>query len=143
MSNRQPLLHLTDLQIRRDLLERSVVHSNIRQEIVVTTVDKVELCLRDYQDALKARGDWITPLGILIALLAPLVTADFKTFLGIGAEIWLGFHVVGSAVSVVWLVYAICRAIKARGKDNPKHIIQELKRERVGASLQERDGVER
>jgi hypothetical protein len=113
------------------------VHSNISQEIVVTTVDKIELCLRDYQETLRARGDWITPAGILIALLAPLVTADFKVFLGISAEIWLGLHVTGSAVSFVWFLYAVFRAIQVRGKDNPRHIIQELKRERVDVSLEQ------
>jgi hypothetical protein len=129
MSN-QPLLS-TELSLDKELIESSVVHKNVAQEFVVTTSDKIRICLRDYQAALKAQNDWLTPLGILLTLLASLVAADFRQFLGLSSEIWKATFIVGSAICFIWLAHAVCWAIKLRKASDVEYIIERLKKSNV------------
>jgi hypothetical protein len=52
-----------------ELGEGSTVSKNVSQEVIVTTRDRVELCLIRHQKNLRSRQDWIVPLGILLTIL--------------------------------------------------------------------------
>ncbi|MGE6376587.1 hypothetical protein [Peribacillus muralis] len=115
------------LNLNQAVIDSSVIHTNVGQEIVVTTEDKLELCLRDHQHILKAKSDWITPLGLFIAVLTSLVAADFKEFLGISADLWNAIFLICSFIFGFWLLKALSKAFQYRGSGDTKEIIQKLK----------------
>lgn len=118
----------TELYLDKELLESSVVHRNVGQEFVLTTSDKIRICLREHQEAIKAQNDWITPLGILLSLVASLVAADFKQFLGLTADIWKAMFIFGAIFCFAWLVYAIYLAFSLRKTSSIEHLIEKLKK---------------
>lgn len=117
----------TGFQFDAELFESSVVHKNVAQEIVVTTEDKIRLCLIEYKDVLNAKTDWIAPAGILAALITTLVAADFRQFLGLSSEVWRALFMIGSMISAFSLLRALYTAIKYRGYDRIESIIKKLK----------------
>lgn len=119
---------ITEINLDKDLVEKSTSYTNIAQEFIYTTSDKVRLCLLENREVLKAKISWITPLGILIALIAALVTADFKkTFLGLKPEIWEALFIISSILCFLWLIYALGRSYKFRGKGGIEDVIKKLK----------------
>lgn len=118
---------LAELDLNKEVLENSVVHTNVGQEFVVTTSDKIRIWLKEYQSALKAQNDWFTPLGILLALLPSLVAADFKSFMGITAEMWKSLFFLGTIGCFFWLIITIYWAIKLRKTSNIEYIIEKMK----------------
>lgn len=120
------------------MLQSSRFYDNTAQEFIHTTGDKLRLCLLEHREVLKAQTDWIAPLGILLALLAPLLTADFKTFLRISAEIWRTLHIFASIMCFGWLVWAVVRAVKNHGKGDIERIIQALKIETSDTGAEKR-----
>ena len=77
--------------VSQDIFDESVIYKNVRQEFVVTTSDKLKLNLIEYQKAIGARKDWLTPFGVFLSLLLTITTAEFKDTLNIGKETWKAF----------------------------------------------------
>ena len=128
MSENPPSKKITEINLGEDLIQKSTSYTNIAQEFIHTTSDKIKLCLIENQDVLKAKIGWITPLGILIALVAALVTADFKkTFLGLKPEVWESMFIISSILCFLWLIYALRRSYKFRGKGGIEDVIKKLK----------------
>ncbi len=122
------------IDVRKEVTERLTVHTNVTQEVVVTTVDKMRLCLMRHSDQLRARGGWGIPLGVVLALIPTLVAADFRDSLGIKKEYWWALFLVATIAASAWLVVAAGRAIGATYRayrkgslDSVEHIVTELK----------------
>ncbi|MGW8428848.1 hypothetical protein ACWGJQ_25950 [Peribacillus simplex] len=127
MAMNRPTNNNSGLNLNQAVIDTSVIHTNVGQEIVVTTEDKLELCLRDHQHILKAKNDWITPLGLFIAVLTSLVAADFKEFLSISADLWNAIFIICSVIFGFWLLKALIKAFQYRTSGDTKEIIQKLK----------------
>ena len=108
------------------------IYENVTQEVVITTSDRIRLCLIRHREDLRAQKDWIAPLGVLLALVAALVAADFKDFLGVKAEVWQALFILGSLASFTWLVFTAVRAIRLHGSGGIETILAELKEGSVG-----------
>lgn len=119
----------TPLQLVSEAIKSSSFYENISQEYILTTADKIRLCLHDHQDILEAKNDWIIPTGILIPLLVALVATDFKEFLGLNPEVWMSSFIFGSILSGGWLLWALYRVIKLRGRGSIEYIVQKLKQD--------------
>lgn len=104
------------------------VHSNIKQEYIVITEDKLELRLRDAKDILISQRDWWTPLGLFITFLITLLTTDFKNFI-FSAAIWDALFIIAMLISLLWLVICLLKLKKHWGKDDVKEIISKIKAE--------------
>lgn len=128
MSDHPSSKKITEINIDEDLIQKSISYTNIAQEFIHITSDKIKLCLLENQEVLKAKTGWITPLGILIALIAALVTADFKkTFLGLKPEVWEALFIISSILCSIWLIHALCRSYKYRHKGGIEDVIKKLK----------------
>lgn len=114
-----------------EMLRNSTFNSNAGQIFIFTTVDKVKLSLIKHRSTIKIKNEWITPLGISISLLAALVTANFKDFLGLSHDIIESFFIFSLDLSSIWFFISLCRAlcflIKYRGRDDTDLIIDDLK----------------
>ena len=115
------------------MLRESTFHANLAQELIVTTADKIELCLLHHQEELQVQKEWATPFGILVTVLMTLLTATFKDGLGLKKEVWQAIFVLAAATSGVWFVYAGVRAVRVwwKGRGSIGSIIAELKTPRT------------
>lgn len=117
--------------IRDEMMNNSKVFKNFNQEFIVTTVDKVKLCLIKHKQSLKAQIQWVAPLGIFIALLTALLTSSFNnTVLGQEPEVWKSLFLISTVGSFVWFIYELIKTIKInrKGEGKIENIIIELKK---------------
>lgn len=77
------------------------VHSKLSQEVLVTTSDKLRLCLIKHRSKLSSRTDFIAPLGILLTLVTTLVVSSFDS------PVWQAVFMLGSLLAAIWLGYAV------------------------------------
>lgn len=107
------------------LVNVSDIHLNVSQKMIITTEDKVRLCLLEHLNQIGKKGSWVAPLGIFIAIGATLVTSSFKeNVLMLPADTWRAIFVIMGAISLLWLVYSSIRALRSKKID----FVEELKK---------------
>lgn len=109
-----------------EILQSSSIHWNVKSEFVMITEDKLELCLKKYNDSLKKSNDWITPLSIFITLLLAILTADFKDFIFSGT-MWKAIFIVSMVISIYKIILAVKNHIN---KMDIEEVIAEIKKDR-------------
>ena len=90
------------------------VHKNLAQEIIVINIDKLKLILKDHQDALRQKRDWINPLALFITLLVTNLTSTFDDTWSISADTWKAIFIILCLFSACWLAYSLYHAIKGK-----------------------------
>lgn len=90
------------------------VYTNVSQEIVKITVDKLRIVLTEHLKCLEEKKAWMTPLGIFITLMLVFTTADFKDSLTVKSSTWEAFFLMGAVLTFIWLLHSIIRAIKTK-----------------------------
>lgn len=116
----------SQVEIEKEFTQKLVIHKNLGQEVILTTVDKVTLCLLKNRDNITAKREWLTPLSIFLALLTTLVAADFHKFI-FEPNVWTAIYVIGTVLSFVWLCRAAYTAWKLRSSASIEAIVGELK----------------
>lgn len=128
MVNSDETVPSTTIKIDEEMFKNSSHYTNVRQDFITTTEDKIRLCLIEYQNILKVRNDWIAPAGILMALIATLVVAtDFKEFLNISPEGWKTIFIIGMIISFVILLRSLYYIYTNRKNNGIETIIQKIK----------------
>ena len=110
-----------------ELSKNLTIHKNVKQEIIVTTADKIKLVLITAKEVLTAQRDWWTPFGLLISFVTTLCTADFKVAFGVSKEFWHAIFVILTISSSIWLVRCFYKLYKNWGQDNLDNIIEKIK----------------
>lgn len=54
------------------------VHSNLDQEIIQITEDRLRLVLKDHLELVEEKKAWHAPLGVLIAIVAAVCNSRFS-----------------------------------------------------------------
>ena len=88
------------------LVNVSEVHLNVSQEVIVTTEDKMRLCLSEHLKRMEKRKGWVAPLGILGAIVVTLVTSTFKD-MGLDAATWKAVFIITGLISLCWLIHSV------------------------------------
>ncbi len=114
------------IELDKEFSDQLTVHKNIGQEIVVTTVDKVRICLMETRDCLTTKREWATPLALCLALLSTLVAADFRDYL-LPKAVWQAMYILGTIIAGTWLVKAGSAAWLNRKKGSIEEIVRRLK----------------
>ncbi len=104
--------------------QTSKVHFNLEQEFILTTDDKIRLCLTDHLSRMEKRTAWVAPLGILLAILVVFPTTTFKSFL-VSAETWEAVFMISAALSFIWLIKTLWQARVSTSMDK---VIDDIKR---------------
>jgi hypothetical protein len=100
------------------------VDTNVTQEIIVTTADKVRLCLIQSIDKMERRKAWIAPAGILVTLIVVFPTASFHEFIGLSKDYWQAVFSVAIVASLGWLVRCL---IQIRASVTIEEIVETLR----------------
>ena len=87
---------------------------NLGQGTIVTTEDRVRLCLQNAIDSLGAKRAWWTPSALLVTLTIALTTAEFKDQFAIPAATWEAIFLLSAAASLIWTVGSIWKAIRVK-----------------------------
>jgi predicted acyltransferase len=120
-----------------ELSKNLTIHKNVKQEIIITTADKIKLVLISTREILTAQRDWWTPFGLLISFITTLCTADFKDAFGLTKEFWHAIFVLLTLGSGIWLLKAFYKLYKNWGQDNLDNIIVKIKLRSENALLED------
>jgi hypothetical protein len=120
-----------------ELSKNLTIHKNVKQEIIITTADKIKLVLINTKEILTAQRDWWTPFGLLISFITTLCTAEFKDAFGLTKEFWHAIFVLLTLGSAIWLLKSFYKLYKNWGKDNLDNIIENIKLRSENASENE------
>ncbi|EJO2021814.1 hypothetical protein RQY88_004589 [Vibrio vulnificus] len=88
------------------------VHSNVEQEVIEITSDKLKIILIEHLDSLLKGSSWQTPLSLLITVLVVFCTANFQTFLTLSADTWKAIFIMVAAISGGWFIYSLTQLKK-------------------------------
>lgn len=102
------------INFQKEMAEDLVVHKPFRkQEMIITTVDRLRLCLRDSRRITASLTAWIAPFSCLLTLIATLVSADFKEALTLQKEQWHVLFILATGAMGCWFVFTVVSAIRA------------------------------
>ena len=114
------------IEFEKEFSDRLTIHKNLQQEVLVTTVDKVRICLMNSIDRLTVRQEWIAPLGIFATLATTLFATDFREFY-LKAEVWHAIYIISSVIVFFWLVRTLYKTWKTKSDVSINSIIDDLK----------------
>ncbi len=100
------------------------VHSNVSQEVIEITADKLTLILTEHVDCLEKSKEWQLPLSLIITILLVLSTTDFKDSLGLPATTWSAIFLISCVLSIFWLIKTL---IKKRSAMTIEDILRAVK----------------
>lgn len=94
---------------------KSEFNDNIGQKYVTTTEDKIRICLQKHLPHItlnKQNHEWIAPTGVLLTLIATLVTtSEFKDFI-IPKHVWHATFILAVVFSFAWLLRSLYKLRK-------------------------------
>lgn len=93
------------------------VHSNLSQEVIQITDDKLRLVLDDHLRKLEDRRSWIGPFGVFLAVLTVFCSSEFKVAFGVPAAVWQAIFIIVGVVSFMWLINTLIRIIRSPTTD--------------------------
>lgn len=109
-----------------EMAKQTTVHSNLKQDIICTTNDKLQLALRDYEEALKAKQEVATCGGVFLTLLISIVTSTPQDFLKISADIWSAVFILGLFISGAVTIRALVRFYKKKNNCSIDAVCQKI-----------------
>jgi uncharacterized membrane protein YqjE len=109
----------------QNMVNVSEVHLNVSQEVIITTEDKLKLCLSQYLEKMEVKNSWIAPLGVLLTIIVTIITSTFKE-IGLSADTWKAIFIVFGIICSGWLISAI---MKSTSTMTVEDIIKELKKD--------------
>ena len=105
---------ISEETLQQKLYQTNTIHWNLEQVVIVTTEDKLRLCLRNTIDRLDTKRKWWTPLATVLTLVLALTTTEFKDQFTIPAATWQAIFLILTGGSIIWAVVAICKAIRVK-----------------------------
>lgn len=102
----------------------SEVHTNVDQQIIQITADKLTIILKEYNESQEKSTDWKNPLSIVITVVIVLLTTEFKTALFIDASTWKAIFIISLAACLIWLIRSIYHL---RHKTTIPQVIERIK----------------
>jgi len=80
--------------------------TNLPQDVITTTEDKVRLCLSEYLKKMEKKKGWLTPMGLTISFTLTLMASQFRDW-GLSSATWQAIFIIGVVASSCWLVYSV------------------------------------
>lgn len=110
-----------------DLSRNSTLTTNVEQDCIVTTRDKIELILTKYEKA-KRLTNWWQYLSMFLTFLVPLITADFHDFIGIEGEFISALFVLLAVASAILTIVSIAKSLRNKEKATIEYCANSIKK---------------
>ncbi len=107
----------------RKTVDVKAVHTNLQQEVIQITEDKLRLVLFAHLSGLEQRKSWIAPLGLMITIMVVFSTSTFKDAY-FKASTWEAFFLMGGVLTFIWFILSSIKAFKTKKIDD---VIIEIK----------------
>jgi hypothetical protein len=89
------------------------VHSNVSQEIIEITSDRLTIILTKHIDHLQKSKEWQMPLSLFLTIILVLSTSTFKNSFGLPPETWSAIFIISCTLTLIWLFTSILKNRKA------------------------------
>lgn len=99
------------------------IFPNLNQQVIMTTEDRLRICLIENLKKAEKKYDWVAPLGILIAIIIAFITSSFQDVV-LSSQTWEAIFIIGGIASFIWLLIALKHAFVKIDLD---HIISDIK----------------
>lgn len=109
------------------LYQGSTYHDNTRQAVITVTEDKLRRYLTEFCVHAAIKMAWLTPLGILIAVVTTFGTTNFVNRWGLTADTWAAVFLMLGLGSIIWLFYSVYVAFRFWKKADVEHVLQRVK----------------
>jgi len=109
------------------ILDNSEIKTNLGQTIIITTEDKIRLCLMNYLNALQEKRGWLTPLSLALAIVLTFLTTDFKKWI-LPKEGWQAFFLIALIIFLSWFIIALIKSFKTKTLDD---VVGEIKKTQI------------
>ncbi|NGZ68862.1 hypothetical protein G6Z92_18230 [Vibrio aestuarianus subsp. cardii] len=90
----------------RKTVNISKTHTNIDQQLIQITEDRLKLILIEHTNYLNKKSEWVAPASILLTILVVFATTDFKQAI-FSADTWHAIFFICGALSLGWLCKAL------------------------------------
>ncbi|OGH05861.1 MAG: hypothetical protein A2W22_05405 [Candidatus Levybacteria bacterium RBG_16_35_11] len=110
--------------LTRKIITVSEVNLNLSQGIIITTENKVRICLSDHLKRMEKKKGWLAPFGIFVTVIVVLLTSTFKD-VGLDSATWHAIFIIAGLISFGWLLLSIREALQSEKVDD---IVNELKK---------------
>ena len=111
--------------LQQKFYQTSKIHWSLEPVFIITTEDKLKLCLYKSIDCLDAKRKWWTPSALFVTLVLALTTTEFKEQFSIPSATWQAVFLILAAASLIWAVAAIWKACRVRV--SVESIVSEIK----------------
>src|SRR5437879_321071 len=64
-----------DAKLNEQIMQTSKMHYNLAQDVIITTEDKVRLCIFRHVEMLTGKGAWVTPVSLFFTFATVITTA--------------------------------------------------------------------
>ncbi|MDR7081450.1 hypothetical protein J2X01_000727 [Arthrobacter ginsengisoli] len=132
-SRPQPLAHTIDISAH---ISRSLtVSTNLDQDVIITTKDKIANALHEVLPKFRRRVSWVAPVGVTASLWIALASTDFnQKLLGIPADTWKGAFLLAAVLGSIWVLVAVGRAVF--GGASHAHVLSSITATHSNATVQ-------
>jgi len=113
--------------LQKMIVENSKVKSSLGEIIIISTEDKIELCLMKHLGDLENKSGWITPFGLLLTVILTFLTTNFKEWY-LSKEAWQAVFLIAGAIFLGWLIIAVIKAWRTK---SVKDILEEIKKSSI------------
>jgi len=116
-----------ETQKKKNRMKKPDVELRERKKVLMLPLQKIEILtfILEYKDKIKKSKDWITPLSILITILAALITSffEYKRSLGFSILNWIIIILsVSFCISLVFFIIVIINFCKIKKINEKKEI---------------------
>ena len=103
------------------------VVTNIDENYIVTTEDKIQILYHDYNQARKYTGEFWTFFGLFVTLFISVLTCEFKPCLGLTESVVHAIFILATIVAFLFCVYAGIKWACNRKKLSFKYFISQIR----------------
>lgn len=106
-------LQSTNKQTRFNKVRIDEIHSNISQEVIEITSDKLRILLKEHVENIENQRLWIAPASLLVTIVLVLCTTTFRDALTVKANVWEAAFIIGALLCLGWLIKSLLALKKA------------------------------
>lgn len=102
------------------------VTKNIRSTIICVTEDKLELLLKEFCSDVEKKREFVTPLSLILTIIATLTTATFKDTRLMSASVAQALFIIVLVICFGWFIKSFISSVKSSKKTDIKTVIDKV-----------------